>query len=989
MADAADTSPLCLARAETPETALERELIRLSRNLDGVCSRLLDVERRLAQTEETQQAKGAVFTEPSVARCSCGHGCCFRAMADAPSEIRGQLLSSGRKASGEVLVSSVGLSFWGGVSPKTGAIIDRHHPLHGCSLRDKILVLPGGRGSCTGSQVILELLLNGNGPIVLVSLPPAAIVLRDPDEIIALGAIVAEEMFDVRLPVMSVGDAGFARLLSSHAGRAILEDGSLFLGQTGTGGKAPAKPRFPSDEVELSADDQSMLEGVEGPARQAAMRIICRMARVQGVKDLISVSQSHIDGCTYVGPASLQFAEKLRSWDAEVRVPTTLNAISVDRLNWRMLGVPADSGEPAEALANAYLAMGAAPSFTCAPYLLENAPRLGEQIGWGESNAVVFANSILGARTQKYADFLDACVAITGRAPRAGCHVDGDRKPEVILAVPELDPGQLDDAFYPTLGYLCGLRSPHSVPAITGLEHLAPTRDDLKAFSAAFGTSSSAAMFHLVGLTPEARDLQSVLSERQLEVIQLGQDDLKSAWTDLDADADESEVDLVALGNPHFSLEEHRRLAELCQGREKHPLVAVVLTAGPQVLAQARERGYSATLEEFGVQLVSDTCWCMLGEVVPAPASVLPASSRVLMTNSAKYAHYAPGLVGRKVRFGSLAGCVDAACGRTVGAAKPAWLIPGGLQSRTRACLARAANRGNDSLQVPSDDWIREAEARHERASQSCLRVQEQVHALVDFLAQEHVRQPQGREGPREKEIPRATSGHKPNPQAVAKLAQHAELSENPMLSERLRRIFSPPSRGNSVDSPPREDFVSGCVRGEEYGTAQAVKVAPPPTGADGATPRDRETQAWMDLRAPHTLVCGDLEAAILHVVGAAGHERTHHSYRSGFEARIPGAPALTMVTPQFGQHAVFVAKPANTPIVAVASTQPPMRCQRMSSSSPNEQPARNKRVSAPAHLVQVACDPRLPKQTPFAAQVPQPLPLPPGSTGPRAQYDL
>ncbi|CAE7708858.1 unnamed protein product, partial [Symbiodinium sp. CCMP2456] len=633
MADAADTSPLCLARAETPETALERELIRLSRNLDGVYSRLLDVERRLAQTEETQQAQSTTVRDVQAVLRHWAEDVWLPAMC--------QFSKSALCL--QVLVSSVGLSFWGGVSPKTGAIIDRHHPLHGCSLRDK----------------------------------PAAIVLRDPDEIIALGAIVAEEMFDVRLPVMSVGDAGFARLLSSHAGHAILEDGSLFLGQTGIAGQAPTKPRLPSDEVELSADDQSMLQGVEGPARQAAMRIICRMARVQGVKDLISVSQSHIDGCTYIGPASLRFADKLRSWGAEVRVPTTLNAISVDRLNWRALGVPADSGEPAEALANAYLAMGAAPSFTCAPYLLENAPRLGEQIGWGESNAVVFANSVLGARTQKYADFLDACVAITGRAPRAGCHVDGDRKPEVILAAPELDPGQLDDAFYPTLGYLCGLRSPHSVPVITGLEHLAPTRDDLKAFSAAFGTSSSAAMFHLVGLTPEARDLQNVLPERQLEVIQLGQDDLKSAWTDLDADADESEVDLVALGNPHFSLEEHRRLAELCRGREKHPLVAVVLTAGPQVLAQARERGYSAALEEFGVQLVSDTCWCMLGEVVPAPASVLPASSRVLMTNSAKYAHYAPGLVGRKVRFGSLAGCVDAACGRTVGAAKPAWLVPG------------------------------------------------------------------------------------------------------------------------------------------------------------------------------------------------------------------------------------------------------------------------------------------------------------------------
>ena len=123
------------------------------------------------------------------------------------------------------------------------------------------------------------------------------------------------------------------------------------------------------------------------------------MAAVQGTKELISVSQSHIDGCTYIGPASLRFAQQLQSWGAQVRVPTTLNAISVDRFNWRALGVPEESGEPAEALANAYLDMGAQPSFTCAPYLLETAPRRGEHIGWGESNAVVFANSILGARS--------------------------------------------------------------------------------------------------------------------------------------------------------------------------------------------------------------------------------------------------------------------------------------------------------------------------------------------------------------------------------------------------------------------------------------------------------------------------------------------------------------------------------------------------------------------------------------------------------------
>eukprot|EP00439_Symbiodinium_sp_Y106_P022672 s1503_g2.t2 len=354
---------------------------------------------------------------------------------------------------------------------------------------------------------------------------------------------------------------------------------------------------------------------------------------------------------------------------------------------------------------------------------------------------------------------------------------------------------------------------------------------------------------------------------------------------------------------------------------------------------------------------------------------------------------------------------------------KPGPAMPGKIKGSMRLATLHS---DPPSLFVPGDGWMREAEARQERASQSYLRVQEQVHALVDFLAQEHVRQPQGREGPREKEIPRATSGHKPNPQAVAKLAQRAELAENPMLSERLRRIFSPPSRGNSVDSPPREDFVSGCLRGEEHRTAQVVKIAPPYAGAEGATPRDRETQAAETRTGSHSSCrgigragskgsitpgpatapatpaaspqAGGLVARAAPATAAqanawvqratSGHTTPTAPVLRQVTGGTPGAP-LTMVTPQFGQ--VFVAKPANAPIVAVASTQPPMRCQRMSSSSPTAQPSRSKRVSAPAHLVQVAYDPRLPPKqvTPFAAQVPQPLPLPPGSTGPRAQYDL
>lgn len=570
-------------------------------------------------------------------------------------------------ASGEVLYSETGLSFWGGVSPKSGIIVDRHHPLSGLSLHGKILAIPAGRGSCTGSQVILELLLNGNAP--------AAIVLCHTDEIIALGAIVAEELFNKKLPVLCLEESAFKAI---STWRTATIEGSV-LSREGQGGASSAAKE--EEELQLSRSDQQMLIGSQGIARQKALSIVARMARLQGAAALIDVKQAHIDGCTYIGPASLKFAQKLLEWDAKVQVPTTLNAISVDLA--RKSEFPEELGGPAASLAEAYLEIGARGSFTCAPYLLDSAPKKGDHIGWGESNAVVFANSVLGARTQKYADFLDACVAITGRAPLAGCHLE--RAAQVVLQVKiDASLGCVDDAFYPTLGYLCGLKAPRLIPAILGLDNLHPTRDDLKAFSAAFGTSSSAPMFHIVGLTPEAPDLQSVLHDKDAEVIDLTQEDLMTVWQDLDADSSCDAVDLVALGNPHFSVEEHGRMAEFCQGRLKHPDVTVVVTSGPQVLAESRSLGFGEQLEAFGAQLVSDTCWCMLGEVVPAPTSVLPPESRTLMTNSAKYAHYAPGLVKRRVRFGSLASCIEAACNRVVPKTRPPWL---GLQARRLSTL--------------------------------------------------------------------------------------------------------------------------------------------------------------------------------------------------------------------------------------------------------------------------------------------------------------
>ena len=564
--------------------------------------------------------------------------------------VRGRALVAGH-AQGRLAWAPIGLSFWGGVDPASGRVIDRHHPLHGLELAGRVLAIPSGRGSCTGSAVLLELLLAGRGP--------AALLLAEPDEILSLGAIVAEQLFGLSLPVVSLGAEAFAALAEIDEIR--VSDG--WIGSPG-GHFPPAAPEDTA-ELRLSATDQAILDGAQGRAAQAAMKILVRMAHLQGAGELLDITQAHIDGCIYTGPASLAFAQRLVEWGGKVRVPTSLNAVSVDQRRWREQGVAAALGEPASALAEAYVALGCSPTFTCAPYLLDSAPALGEQVVWAESNAVVFANSVLGARTQKYADFLDICTALTGRAPLAGCHLDSGRQAAKVFRV--TIPEGHDDAFYPLLGYWIGLRSPTRIPAVLGLENSQPSRDDLKAFGAAFATTSAAPLFHLIGVTPEAPTLAAVAAP-ELEIEDIGLADLRQAWAELDS-ATAREVQLVALGNPHFSAEECQHLAELCQGRRKHPAVALVITLGRAVRMAAERSGALAELEAFGVQLVGDTCWCMLGE------PLIPPSARTLLTNSGKFAHYGPGLTGRELRFAGLAACVEAACTGLAPAGLPGWLV--------------------------------------------------------------------------------------------------------------------------------------------------------------------------------------------------------------------------------------------------------------------------------------------------------------------------
>lgn len=546
---------------------------------------------------------------------------------------------------GPILACSEGLSFWGGVDPETGDVIDAHHPQFGQSLAGRIVLMPTSRGSCSGSGVLLALALTGRAP--------AALVFREAEDILTLGALIAARMFERPLAVVRLCERDYEALSKESSARITgeaLESGALSL----------PLATLSAEDLDLTAADRAMLAGDDGPAVKLAMETLCTMAAVQGAGRLLDVTRVHIDGCIYHSPANLRFAETMAQMGAKVRVPTTMNAISVDHANWRRQGVPEAFGLPASQLADAYLQMGAQPSFTCAPYQMADRPGAGEDIGWSESNAVIYANSVLGARTAKHPDYLDLCIALTGRAPCAGVYLAENRAARRRIAV-ELPEGY-DDAIWPLLGWVAGQLAPDRIPLLTGLEDTNPSEDDLRALCAAFGTTSAAPMLHVAGVTPEG----DLAPAADADTVRLTRADLAQAWRGFNAGA--SQIDLVSLGSPHFSLEETRRFAALMEGRQKHKDVAVIITLGRGILETARAEGLISRLEAAGVQIVPDLCWCSITE------PVLPPRARTLMTNSGKYAHYAPGLCGRAVRFGSLQDCAIAAQSGQAPAEPPVWL---------------------------------------------------------------------------------------------------------------------------------------------------------------------------------------------------------------------------------------------------------------------------------------------------------------------------
>jgi predicted aconitase/predicted aconitase with swiveling domain len=409
----------------------------------------------------------------------------------------------------------------------------------------------------------------------------------------------------------------------------------------------------------LSDDDRARLAGEHGPAAKLAMSILVRMAVVYDATAMIDITHAHIDSTIYVGDAGLEFAERLADLGARVVVPTTLNVSGLDEHHWREWAVPSDWARQAYRQMMAYVRMGGKPMWTCAPYQTDAAPAFGQQIAWGESNAIVFANSVLGARTERYPDLLDICAAITGRVPAAGLHLTENRAGQVLMRLIDVpDSLQQDDSFYPVLGHLMGQIAQDRVPVVTGLA-VKPADDQLKALGAAAASSGTVALFHLPGVTPEAPTLDAAFQGRAPEeVVDVTVDRLRQARRELTTGEGER-LDMVVLGSPHFSFNEFRQLAPLLADRARHPDVQFLVTSSRAMRDLAQAAGLLDPLECFGGRMTVDTC------ILATP--MLPKSIKRLMTNSAKYAYYAPGLLDTQVVFGSLQDCVNSAvAGRAV-----------------------------------------------------------------------------------------------------------------------------------------------------------------------------------------------------------------------------------------------------------------------------------------------------------------------------------
>ena len=377
--------------------------------------------------------------------------------------------------------------------------------------------------------------------------------------------------------------------------------------------------------MKLTLNENAMLEGQQGRATKKAMEILLALGAIYGAQRMVPVASVQIAGVSFdnLGEAGLQFLSDMADGGGRACVLTTLNPAGMDVENWQALGIPEDFARNQQRVIEAFARMNVITTCTCTPYLVGNTPHFGEHIAWAESSAVCYANSVLGARSNREGGPSALAAALTGRTPEYGFHLDAARWPGVTFSVQADVRGTHQ---FGAMGKLIGEKleaaGKKAVPYLEGISQA--SLEELKSFCASLATYGGAALFHMQGITPEAG-----LYPPPAPVIEITQAGLEAAMASL-SDAAPEEVDFVSLGCPHLTIQEIARLAELLAGK-KVTREFWITTARP-TRQMADRMGYSAVIEASGAKFAVDTC------CVVAP---IKGRFRALATDSAKACYYA------------------------------------------------------------------------------------------------------------------------------------------------------------------------------------------------------------------------------------------------------------------------------------------------------------------------------------------------------------
>ncbi|MFB9071616.1 aconitase X [Citricoccus parietis] len=414
----------------------------------------------------------------------------------------------------------------------------------------------------------------------------------------------------------------------------------------------------------LTDEEKAMAAGDSGEAVAAAMETLMEYGRILGAERLVltdNVAGANIFGKRHskvlgsTDPKSLFSRFSLNS-DKPLDVPMA-RAHSCqligprDSKHYRLQGL-SDADHAEASASEQYLAsLGVSILNTCTPYQVGNNPRLGEHCAWMESSAVVYINSVLGARTNTEGRESSAAAMLTGRIPYAGLHITENRRATDLLVVDRPIETTSD---WNVLGYYLGGVLGDSVPALSSSFPLSPDPVSLKQFGAAAASSGDVELYHIPGITAEAHTLEEAFGGRQpRQTVHFGEKEYTETVDALNATATGTDIDFVMIGCPHASLNQLRDVAALLEGRTISPDVALWVFTASALRDVAERSGWLETIERSGAKVLSDTC--------PAIGQFLPPGTRRFATDSAKQAHYLPAIAGVEGRFGSTAMCIEAA----------------------------------------------------------------------------------------------------------------------------------------------------------------------------------------------------------------------------------------------------------------------------------------------------------------------------------------